>query len=470
MVEVVDEADNVIGRRGEILQRGGRWQQRGSESSDWGKLFEHASRLRTLSGTSIDPDTDARVPIGALRRRGAGPTDPSKPPPRLTAQHGGGAGFDDVVFEFRTVNGREEAHIIIVEAKGYRRALTMGEFTAITTNLEDNLDALREAVGASNLSPERVEAIRRAITRRDLSFDVHTSSTTKLGDIESGRASILRTIQDTERARQQLAVVRGHLLADVQWNELSDQQRAQLDSDIKRISALGDAIDDAYRREPFDPARVEEALRRTLRGTRRADSVSDIADRYNLNLDALPVSGLPMEVRRVPIDEAGVDQRFVDAARGELKMNRDLQRSAGFAIGVAEQIGVADRTFRPVAIAPAAPSDVRVVQSEDGRTSVAVTRPAVAATDGGHHVPGAEPAGGVVLVRDRDAPVGARRDLAREARVRLALDGGGRILVGHAPRDHLSARRARDGHHQHQRHHHVSGRRSGHLGSLRGRG
>src|SRR5262249_52275120 len=143
------------------------WQQRGSESTARGKAFEEAVRARNIEkieadlGRAIRPNEDELVPIGTLRSK----DDLNTP---LSAQHGGGAGFDDVLFQF---SGEEEAHIIIVEAKDYTGNLTLGDFSAITANLGANLDMLREAIESSTLSDSRKELVRAAIQQRKISLE-----------------------------------------------------------------------------------------------------------------------------------------------------------------------------------------------------------------------------------------------------------------------------------------------------------
>ena len=104
------------------------------------------------------------------------------------------------------------------------------------------------------------------------------------------------------------------------------------------------------------------------------------------------------------------------------------------------------------------------------RAHVGVADPQVAAPDRVDHLLRAEAARRVVLVRDLDAPAGALRDLAGEARVGLALDRGGRVLVRHAPGDDLGAGDlvvAGRGHQQKCHHHRREPRRrSSHPGAL----
>ena len=368
MVEVVDGADNVIDRRREILQITGkqRWQQRGSESTTWGRIFEEASRLRTMGGKTINPNQDERVPIGALRELTG---DPNKP---LSAQHGGGAGFDDVVLEFRIVNGREEARIVIVEAKGYRRSLALGDFSAITINMERNLSQLSEAINYSNLSRERRNAVQRAILYRDLSFDVHTSPTTKLGGIEVQGASILRDIQSTELARRQLTALQEHLM-NVEPTPLTGKEREGLRADMKRVEGLSKRLEASYKTDPFNAAEVEAALGAILEGAGRAKPIADIAERHGLRLD----KDLPT-VRRTKIETESDDKPYIEAAKASLSKGKDLLRSTRLATSVAEQAGFGDQTFRPVSTAPTEDSDLRVVRSANGTKSVALTRPSTA--------------------------------------------------------------------------------------------
>src|SRR5262249_39716210 len=54
---------------------------------------------------------------------------------------------------------------------------------------------------------------------------------------------------------------------------------------------------------------------------------------------------------------------------------RNLERSAGFALGVAEQINLVDPTFKRAPTTPAAPPDVAVVRSSETGKTIAVTQP-----------------------------------------------------------------------------------------------
>jgi hypothetical protein len=416
MVEVTDVVNGVevvVDRRREILQlgRNRRWQQRGSESSAWGTIFEKASRLRTLAktrsalGREIQPDTDPVVPIGAIQNEFGKP---------LGAQHGGGAGFDDVVFHFREVDGKTVAHIVIVEAKGYRRSLTLQEFSAITANLQANLDELQRAVVRSNLSDERIAAVTAAIQAKDFSFDVQISSTTKLGQLTARGSSILSDIVATAEAWRQLGIAQQHL-ADLLPAPLSPGYRKKVQADIALLTRLRDRLEAAYAGRPFGRDDVPTVLAAILGGTRVVDAVQTIAGRHGLDVfEQRPL------IQRSVIDVEGLDKPYVEAARlaGSGSWT-NLQRSAGVAIGLAEEMKLADRAFKPTPTAATTPADVVLVRS--GTRSLAVTRPDMTAPTAG-------------------TDSAASRQLVDLLRNGVALHGGGTALPDHVMWDTAGAK------------------------------
>jgi hypothetical protein len=374
MVEVVDEAGSVIDRRREILQVGGRWQQRGSESSTWGAVFEKASRLRTIAkieaglGRPIDIANDPVVPIGSLR-------DKAKGTP-MSAQHGGGAGFDDVVFRFtKGPGGIEVAHITVVEAKGRRRALTLEDFSAITANYPTNMAELQNAVLASNLSVDRKKAVLRALASHRVGLEIHVSPTAKVAGIESDRGTILRTVADTVEAWRQLGTITASLAQrrDALGNTPAEKkQRAQLTGDLQQLEALRTRLETAFQTQPFDAARVERALRPVLAGTRTFESAGEIAARHGID-----VAERRALVRKETIHVDGADKQYIADARAATKGARgNLGRAPGYAIGLAEAIGSAGRGLENRPTVGAVPPDVQVLSTKDGKRSLAVTSPA----------------------------------------------------------------------------------------------
>ena len=271
MAELYDEEGNFVDRRREILQleenkKGGKilWQQRGSETSERGSQLEQTSRQRTMAeirqeiiegrraagtlatlGDEFLPNQDLVVPIGALRGR----RDRSGRP--LSAQHDGGAGFDDVKFEFRKVRGRWEATIVIVETKGYKGSLSLEDFSAITANMKTNLAELRKAIAGSNLSLSRQRAIFRAIAARDLRFELHLSPSTELGRMKSG-GTIVRDIKDTEMARRHISALETQF-ESVDRKSLNVAQLQELDKHVARMRTLRDRLDQLTPPKPSIP-------------------------------------------------------------------------------------------------------------------------------------------------------------------------------------------------------------------------
>jgi hypothetical protein len=225
------------------------------------------------------------------------------------------------------------------------------------------LRELANVVESSNLSEERIEAVQKAIQARNFSFEVDVSKTTGLGGIESERASILRTIADHAEAERQLGVL--YRAVPMAGPEAAD--------DRARVATLRSQLKQAFDAEPFDPARVERALQRILVGTRTFESAAEIAARYGVDVGTRrPV------IRRETLDVEGADEPYVTQAKAADKEKRKaIARTAGFAIGVAEQVGLADRGYKRVPTTDAAPPDVAVVKSTETGRTLAVTRPPI---------------------------------------------------------------------------------------------
>jgi hypothetical protein len=430
MVEVtmmVDGVETVVDRRREILQlrenarqvrENPRWQQRGSESTERGTLFEEASRQRTLQktrekiirqrrlagredlGEGFRPNEDELVPIGVLRRAG---DEPSAKP--LSAQHGGGAGFDDVLFRFRIVNGKVvSAKIVIIEAKGYTRSLTLEDFSAITRNLPKNLNVLREVINTSNLSTDRIKAISNAIDAGQLEFAIHRSPSSGLGERGSASATILDDVVHTHAARRQLEAATKQLKVLEKTGSLTDPERQELTADLARLDKLTERLRKAYAAEPFRSDQVQVVLRAILEGTSKVKSASFIANKYGLRVDEkLPVLG-----RTAIIDETADDGVYFERARTKIaEAQSDFRRRTRFAQNVAEQARWIDATFVPAKVAPSTPPDVAVVRSTtDRRRAVAVTRPDVTSASKGPTSPASMQL--VKLLREGVALAGGR--------------------------------------------------------------
>ncbi|HET7503547.1 MAG TPA: hypothetical protein VFK02_21140, partial [Kofleriaceae bacterium] len=375
MTEVVDDDGKVVKRVGEILQEGGRWQQRGEESRATGGVFEDAARLRGRGvleqelGRPIAPDTDAEVPIGALHTRG----DRARTP--LNAQHGGGAGFDDVILKFRRIPGTndEEAYIKIVEAKHYGGNLTLEDFSAITRNMKANLEVLERRILSSSLPSERRRAVLAAIKQRRFIFDVQISPTTKIGALGTQGASILKAIADTETARRQLSELKKSLRMRQPTNR---GERDALAADVARVGRMERELEKAYRQPKLDSEALRATLSRVLEGTTRSDSASEIAARYGAPLSQDdPAHGRKIRTTSLEIEKGGADRPYFDeATRARKDQAQNLQRPIGIAVGFAEAIGVADRSFTRQPLA--SPSrEVELLRSRDGKRTVIAVKP-----------------------------------------------------------------------------------------------
>ena len=152
-----------------------RWVQRGSESTARGSLVEEASLLLTQQRA-------ARATKTQIKSLG------------VKSQKPGGQGFDEVFFEFR--GGK--AKVVIAEVKDYpHRHVPFGEFTAITTNLSDNLGHLERQIEAElllapskrtlGLDGNELRQVLKAIGDKQYRVEIRLGPTTELGTFSRGR-------------------------------------------------------------------------------------------------------------------------------------------------------------------------------------------------------------------------------------------------------------------------------------------
>jgi hypothetical protein len=381
MVEVVDDKGVVVDRRREIFQRRTpknpypKWQQRGSESTESGGVLEDAVRRRIMEearqkvgGREVLP-TDDEVPIGALRDRKTGRV--------LSAQHGGGAGFDDVVFRFRMDGGELVADIVLVEIKNYRRGLVLEDFSAVTTNLRRNLNELDDAVQRSNLPQDRIKAIREAIAERRLELEVRTSLSTGLGELGKHRYSILSALAD------HLVAVRSLDVVEAELKQLraaaKGGARKSINDDLQQVDALRKRLEREFARDPFDPVKVRRAIEAVLDGTRTYDSAAAIAARRKIDLDSWTPSVGKTAVRFANEAE---EKAYVQRATDLRAAKRQLARTAQ----VAESLALAGGPFDVVHTELSLSIDTRVVRGQGDKTLILTSPVDLVAGTGPHSV------------------------------------------------------------------------------------
>lgn len=153
------------------IQVGVTWRERGSEISKNGALLEDAAKLQ------IDKQLDD---AGATHKR-------------VPHQAADGTGFDDVVAIFEWSGGSVTgARLRIREVKNYPgRYVPLADFTAIRDNLETNMTRLEESIDAAlenrgadfkGWREDQLKALRQALRRRAVDFEVVIGPDTLLGD------------------------------------------------------------------------------------------------------------------------------------------------------------------------------------------------------------------------------------------------------------------------------------------------
>lgn len=218
-----------------------RWVRRGKDSGEAGAIAEEASLAQT------------RRYIEAMREKGVtvvtlGPS----------LQNESGHGFDEVYLEFHP-DGRVE--IVVVEVKDYRRRLVpFKDFTAVSTNLHQNLQTLTDRLarmprrklppGFRDLDTAQLRAMRERVagltgSSPGITLEVRTGPTTGLGgQIQQGRkGTALRKLEALfpERAvrRTPLAAAEVDLAREIASLELPDASAARLLDAHKSLVAKG---------------------------------------------------------------------------------------------------------------------------------------------------------------------------------------------------------------------------------------
>jgi len=123
----------------------------------------------------------------------------------------GETGFDDIVVEFTRSGGDLKAHVRIREVKDYpNRYVSLSEFTAISDNLKNNYSELKEDVDAAleaakakatvprfkDFDAEQLAAIKKALTKKDVSIELVLSPTSKLGGEGVSVDSVITSLRD----------------------------------------------------------------------------------------------------------------------------------------------------------------------------------------------------------------------------------------------------------------------------------
>ena len=179
--------DEVILRREEIRSLGAdgkpidHWVQRGSEGNVRGEIGEEGFR------TEFEAE------------KAAGRRENQILLPNELIQLGGGQGFDGVIVKFDE-HGR--ATVVLVEVKNYpNRYVPLNDITAINENLRPNLDRLKAMLANESLherlglTAEQAARAHDAISKSKLEFELRLGDTTRLGDVESSRSSVLRDLR-----------------------------------------------------------------------------------------------------------------------------------------------------------------------------------------------------------------------------------------------------------------------------------
>jgi hypothetical protein len=187
VLEVRDpKTDEVLVRREEIQSLGpdgkptDHWVQRGSEGNVRGEIGEEGFR------TQFEAEKAAGTRNGEILL------------PHDVVQLAGGQGFDGVILKF---DEHGIATVVLVEVKNYPgRYVPLDDITAITKNLNNNLDGLRERLRDPaqfkklGLTAEQAKAAVAAIDKNKLEFELHIGSDTNLGKVGDSRSSVLRDL------------------------------------------------------------------------------------------------------------------------------------------------------------------------------------------------------------------------------------------------------------------------------------
>jgi hypothetical protein len=196
----VRTADGRTVERSEIRSwaEGRSWVQRGSESTERGRLAEAAART--------EADADLAVRLEKQEISGA---------VRIPHSVGGG-GFDDVLVEFTGEGQAMTARVRIREVKDHaNRHVALEDFSALLDNFNQNYEGLLTFVDNSieqtrrgqqgTMTSTQLFAVQRSLRRQDYTIEIVLGSSTRIGS-ESHHSS--RVLPMLRRQHSQLKVSR----------------------------------------------------------------------------------------------------------------------------------------------------------------------------------------------------------------------------------------------------------------------
>jgi hypothetical protein len=185
----VRTADGRTVERSEIRSwaEGRGWVQRGSESTERGRLAEAAARA--------EADADLAVRLEKQEISGA---------VRIPHSVGGG-GFDDVLVEFTGEGQAMTARVRIREVKDHaNRHVALDDFSALLDNFKQNYQKLRNTInseldtvrrgGKSTMTIGQLIAVQRTFAREEYYAEVVLGASTKLGEEGHHASRVLPTL------------------------------------------------------------------------------------------------------------------------------------------------------------------------------------------------------------------------------------------------------------------------------------
>ncbi|RKH12574.1 hypothetical protein D7V97_08015 [Corallococcus sp. CA053C] len=169
---------------------GQRWEVRGSMTRGRGDVLEHTTSQRMTEALLGEE-------FGVTKRYR-----------RLDFKPMGveqGSGFDEIIVEFDDAATPGSARLHLVEVKGGETAPVFKKFTAVSENLQKNLDGLRAKLGdaswraAHGLGPTHVAAITQALDEWNLRIELRMGPTTPVHLLQSDLVSRIERVADAWR-------------------------------------------------------------------------------------------------------------------------------------------------------------------------------------------------------------------------------------------------------------------------------
>ena len=199
----VRTADGRKIERAEIRSwaEGRSWVQRGSESTERGRLAEAAARA--------DADADLAVRLEKQEISGA-----------VRIPHAvGGGGFDDVLVEFTGEGEAMTARVRIREAKDHaNRHVALEDFSALLDNFEQNYEKLQKIINDSferarrgqqgSMTSTQLLAVQQSLARHDYAIEIVLGSSTKIGT-EGHHSSRVLPLLRQRHSRLAVSRIRG---------------------------------------------------------------------------------------------------------------------------------------------------------------------------------------------------------------------------------------------------------------------